>query len=71
VGLSKVSARNPVFLGCSERDMYIPSRSDAVVCTGPPAAGGTVIVWLYHTWSHTMNDDELEVVRAMMSHSAC
>ena len=57
----------PVFLGCSERDMHIPKARVQLSAQVLQQQGGTVIVRLYPHLGHTINDDELEAVRAMMA----
>jgi predicted esterase len=56
----------PVFLGCSDVDPHIPAqrvRQSASLLTG---LGAQVTLRLYPRMPHTVNDDELAVVRGMM-----
>jgi predicted esterase len=57
----------PVFLGCSEKDMHIPQERVQLSAEVLQQQGGTVIVRLYRHMGHTINEDELETVRAMMA----
>jgi predicted esterase len=57
----------PIFLGCSERDMHIPKARVQLSAEVLQQQGGTVIVRLYPHMGHTINEDELETVRAMMA----
>jgi predicted esterase len=57
----------PIFLGCSERDMHIPKERVQVSAEILQQQGGTVSARLYPHMGHTINDDELEAVRAMMA----
>jgi predicted esterase len=57
----------PVFLGCSERDMHIPKARVQLSAQVLQRQGGTVMVRLYPHLGHTINEDELEVVRTMMA----
>ncbi len=56
----------PIFLGCSERDMHIPKERVQFSSEVLQRQGGTVTARLYPHMGHTVNDDELEAVRAMM-----
>jgi phospholipase/carboxylesterase len=56
----------PVFLGCSDVDPHIPAqrvRQSASLLTG---LGAQVTMRLYPQMPHSVNDDELAVVRGMM-----
>jgi predicted esterase len=60
-------AGTPVFLGCSDVDPHIPAgrvRDSAAVLE---KLGGVVRVELYEGLGHEVNQDELDVVRAMMA----
>jgi phospholipase/carboxylesterase len=60
-------AGTPVFLGCSDVDPHIPAprvRQSASLLTG---LGAQVTLRLYPHMPHTVNEDELEVVRGMMN----
>ena len=56
----------PVFLGCSDRDMHIPKERVLFSAEALQQQGGAVTARLYPNMGHTVNDDELEAVRAMM-----
>ena len=56
----------PIFLGCSDRDMHIPKERVLFSAEFLQQQGGTVTARLYPNMGHTVNDDELEAVRAMM-----
>jgi predicted esterase len=59
-------AGTPVFLGCSDIDGHIPAervRETAAVLT---SLGGKVTMRLYPGMGHTVNEDEIESVRAML-----
>ena len=56
----------PVFLGCSDVDFHIPAarvRESAQVLR---ALGAEVTLRLYPGMGHTVNEDEIEAVRAML-----
>jgi predicted esterase len=60
----------PVFLGCSDEDFHIPAarvRETADVLT---RLGGAVTLRLYPGMGHTVNDDELAAVRAILAQAA-
>jgi predicted esterase len=60
----------PVFLGCSDVDSHIPAarvRDSAEVLR---RLGGDVTLRLYEGMGHTINDDEIEAVRAMLAVAA-
>jgi predicted esterase len=56
----------PVFLGCSDADFHIPAqrvlRSEQVL----RGMGATVTAKLYPHLGHTVNDDEIDAVNAMI-----
>jgi predicted esterase len=60
-------AGTPVFLGCSDVDPHIPAAR--VVESGKvlEALGGEVRVELYRGLGHEVNQDEVEIVRALMA----
>ena len=60
-------AETPVFLGCSDVDPHIPR--ERVIESGQvlEQLGGTVTVRIYPGMGHTVNQDELDHVRAMMA----
>jgi predicted esterase len=57
----------PIFLGCSVRDIHIPKARVQVSAQVLQQQGGAVAVRLYPHMGHTINDDELKAVRAMMA----
>lgn len=57
----------PMFLGCSERDMHIPKARVQLSAQILQQQGGAVVARLYPHLGHTINDDELKAVRAMMA----
>lgn len=60
-------AETPIFLGCSDRDMHIPKERVLFSSEFLQQQGGIVTTRLYPNMGHTVNNDELEVVRAMMA----
>ena len=60
----------PVFLGCSDVDHHIPAlrvRESAKILE---QLGGAVDLRLYQGMGHTVNDDEIDAVRSMLSGAA-
>ncbi len=57
----------PIFLGCSERDRHIPKARVQLSAQILQQQGGSVTAPLYPHMGHTINEDELEAVRAMMA----
>jgi predicted esterase len=59
--------RTPVFLGCSDVDPYIPK--ERVIETGQvfERMGADVTVRLYPSMAHTVNPDEIQAVRKIVS----
>ena len=57
----------PIFLGCSDRDAHIPKERVLLSAELLQQQGGTVTTRLYPRMGHTINNDELETVRALMS----
>ena len=60
-------ARTPAFLGCSDVDSHIPAdrvRESAALLAG---LGAAVTMRFYPGMGHTVNEDELGQVRAMVS----
>lgn len=57
----------PVFLGCSDSDPHIPKErvieSEEILSS----LGGMVTTRLYPNQGHTVNQDEIEIVRLMMN----
>lgn len=60
-------AGTPVFLGCSDVDPHV--AKEYVIESGEALArlGGLVTVRLYPNMPHTVNQDEIEFVRALMT----
>lgn len=56
----------PVFLGCSDVDPHIPKRRVGETAEVLGGLGGAVEVRLYPGMGHTINDDELGVVRGLV-----
>lgn len=57
----------PVFLGCSDIDPHIPKERVEETARVFEKLGAAVTMRLYHGMAHTINDDELDVVRAMIT----
>lgn len=57
----------PVFLGCSDVDFHIPKERVQHSAEVLQQLGGNVTVRLYPNMGHTVNEDELATVRAMMA----
>lgn len=57
----------PVFLGCSDVDFHIPKERVQHSAEVLQQLGGHVTARLYPNMGHTVNEDELEAVRAMMA----
>ncbi len=56
----------PVFLGCSDVDPYIPKARIELSAEVLRQLGADVTMKLYPNMGHTINQDELDAVRAMM-----
>jgi predicted esterase len=59
-------AGTPVFLGCSDVDPHIPIERVELTAAVLGELGGDVTMRLYPGMPHTINDDELDAVRAMI-----
>jgi predicted esterase len=59
-------AGTPIFLGCSDVDPHIPAPRVVETATVLRRLGGDVDMRLYPGMGHTINEDELEAVRAIM-----
>lgn len=57
----------PVFLGCSDVDFHIPAARVRESADVLRRLGGDVTVRLYARMGHTVNRDELDAVRALLS----
>jgi predicted esterase len=57
----------PVFLGCSDMDSHIPAERVRESAEVLERLGGEVTMRLYPGMGHTIIEDELEAVRAMMA----
>lgn len=57
----------PAFLGCSDVDSHIPKERVAHTAQVLETLGGQVTMRLYPGMGHTINDDEIGHVQAMMS----
>ena len=60
-------AGTPVFLGCSDVDPHIPAARVEESAEILRRLGGDVTAKLYPGMGHTVNDDELEVVREIVT----
>ena len=56
----------PVFLGCSDRDPHIPERRVRESAEVMQRLGADVDVRIYPGMPHTVNQEEMDVVRAMV-----
>jgi phospholipase/carboxylesterase len=56
----------PVFLGCSDRDPYIPLERVEETAEVLRHLGAKVTKRIYEGMAHTVNDDELDHVRALL-----
>ena len=57
----------PIFLGCSDVDPHIPKARVEQSAQVLQRMGGDVTMRLYRGMGHTVNDDELAAVRAMLA----
>jgi predicted esterase len=57
----------PIFLGCSEVDFHIPQQRVQHAAEILRELGGNVTMRLYPNMDHTVNQDEIEFVRNMMT----
>ena len=60
-------AATPVFLGCSDIDFHIPKERVLESAEILQRLEGTVTARLYPGMGHTINQDEIDFVRAMMT----
>ncbi len=56
----------PVFLGCSDVDFHIPRQRVELSYEVLQRIGGNVTMRLYPGMDHTVNQDEIDMVRAIM-----
>lgn len=57
----------PVFLGCSDRDPHIPLERVKETTAALARMGAQVTERIYPAMGHTVNEDELEHVRALLA----
>jgi phospholipase/carboxylesterase len=60
-------AGTPVFIGCSDADFHIPKERVDLTAEVLGRLGATVTKRLYPNMGHTVNEDELDFVRAMQA----
>jgi phospholipase/carboxylesterase len=60
-------AGTPIFLGCSDADVHIPKERVDLTAEVFGRLGGVVTERLYPDMGHTINEDELDFVRAMQA----
>lgn len=63
-------AGTPVFLGCSDADFHIPQHRVLHSADVLKRLGGEVTTRLYPNMGHTINQDELDLVRGIMARAA-
>lgn len=63
-------AGTPVFLGCSDADVHIPRNRVERSAVLLKELGGNVTLRLYPGLGHTVNDDEIQFVRDLISRTA-
>lgn len=59
-------ADTPIFLGCSDVDPHIPAPRVIETATVMRRLGADVVARFYEGMGHTINEEELEAVRAIM-----
>jgi predicted esterase len=57
----------PVFLGCSDVDFHVPKERVDQTADVMKRLGGEVTERLYPNMDHSVNQDEIDFVRGMMS----
>ena len=57
----------PVFLGCSDVDFHIPKERVQATAKALEGIGGSVTMKLYAGMGHTVNEDEIEHVKQIMT----
>ena len=60
-------AGTPVFLGCSDVDFHVPKERVGQTAEVLRRLGGEVIERLYPNLDHSINQDEIDFIRSMMS----
>ncbi|HXZ05022.1 MAG TPA: dienelactone hydrolase family protein [Ktedonobacteraceae bacterium] len=60
-------AGTPVFLGCSDKDPHIPKERVEFTAAILQNLGGGVTAKLYPNLAHTVNPDEIRIIRTMMA----
>lgn len=60
-------AGTPVFLGCSDKDPHIPKERVEFSAAILQKLGGDVTAKLYPNLAHTVNPDEIRIIRTMMA----
>ncbi len=56
----------PVFLGCSDKDPFVPKERVELSASIMRKLGGSVTAKLYPNMGHTINLDEIRFIRSMM-----
>ncbi len=56
----------PVFLGCSDTDPFVPKERVELSASIMQKLGGSVTAKLYPNMEHTINLDEMRIIRSMM-----
>ena len=59
-------AETPIFLGCSDKDPFVPKERVEFSTTIMQKLGGDVTTKLYPNLAHTVNPDEIRFIRSMM-----
>ena len=59
-------AGTPIFLGCSDKDPHVPKERVELSAAIMQKLGGNVTMKLYPNLAHTVNLDEIRIVRTMM-----
>ena len=59
-------AGTPIFLGCSDKDPFVPKERVEFSATIMQKLGGDVTAKLYPNLAHTVNPDEIRSIHAMM-----
>lgn len=59
-------AETPIFLGCSDRDPFVPKERVEFSSTIMQELGGVVTTKLYPNLAHTVNPDEIRFIRSML-----